>query len=118
MAIESPRIKITAPSARLIESPQKRIIHVLRRPGNYQFQLEFLARFSSSFRVFRVLLARFPSSFFDNFVDSKGLIEFVPSILTSFSRFHLVSRTCDAALGDKLVPGIALALASRRLTLR
>jgi hypothetical protein len=44
--------------------------------------------------LFRVCLAFFAlknqfvlSLFFDSFVDSKELIEFVPSILTSFSHF-------------------------------
>ena len=43
IAIESPVIKIKAASARLIESPRKRIIHVLRRQGNHQFRLEIVS---------------------------------------------------------------------------
>jgi hypothetical protein len=37
------------------------------------------------------------SLFFGIFVDSKGLSEFVPSILTSFSHFHGLSRSFWAA---------------------
>jgi hypothetical protein len=47
------------------------------------------------------------------FVDAKGLIEFVPLILTSFVTFLRVSGTFAAALLRHSVARIAIALTSR-----
>jgi hypothetical protein len=52
------------------------------------------------------------SSFFGTFVDSKGLAEFVPSILTSFSHFHAFSRAL------RPLSSLLAALSSRRLLQR
>jgi hypothetical protein len=47
------------------------------------------------------------------FVDSKGLLRFVPSDLTSFLNFLRASGTLGAALPQLSVAGIAIALTSR-----
>jgi hypothetical protein len=57
------------------------------------------------------------SSFFGTFVDSKGLLEFVPLFLTSFVNFLRVSGTYAAALLEHSVAGIAIALTSPRSSL-
>jgi hypothetical protein len=50
-----------------------------------------LAIFAHFQHVLPLLLEFVLSSFFDTFVEATGLIEFVPSILTSFSNFIPVS---------------------------
>src|SRR5208337_621885 len=54
----------------------------------FRLVLAFFAYFQ---HVFALILEFVLSSFFDTFVDSTGLIEFVPSILTSFSNFMPIS---------------------------
>jgi hypothetical protein len=51
--------------------------------------------------------------FLGTFVDSKGLLRFVPSELTSFLNFLRVSGTFGAALLEHSVAGIAIALTSQ-----
>jgi hypothetical protein len=55
--------------------------------------------------------------FLGTFIDSKGLLRFVPLILTSFVDFLPVSGTLGAALLEHSVTGIAIALTSRRSSL-
>jgi hypothetical protein len=51
--------------------------------------------------------------FLDAFVDSKGLLRFVPLDLTSFVNFLRVSGTFAAALLEHSVAGIGIGLTSR-----
>jgi hypothetical protein len=51
--------------------------------------------------------------FLVTFVDSKGLLRFVPLDLTSFVNFLRVSGTFGAALLEHFAAGIAIALTSR-----
>jgi hypothetical protein len=51
--------------------------------------------------------------FLGTFVDSKGLLRFVPLDLTSFVNFLRVSGTFAAALLEHPVAGIAITLTSR-----
>jgi hypothetical protein len=51
--------------------------------------------------------------FLGTFVDSKGLLRFVPLILTSFANFLRVFGTFGAALLEHSVAGIPIALTSR-----
>jgi hypothetical protein len=71
------------------------------------------------FELFGVLLAHFSAPFarlwvrfLGTVVDSKGLLRFVPSILTSFVNFLRVSGTFAAALPEHSVAAIAIALTS------
>jgi hypothetical protein len=63
--------------------------------------------------TFRPFLHAFWVRFLGTFVDSKGLLRFVPLILTSFLNFPYVSGTFAAPLPEHSVAGIAIALPSR-----
>jgi hypothetical protein len=58
-------------------------------------------------------LGAFWVRFLGSFVDSKGLLRFVPLKLTSFVNFLRVSGTFAAALLEHSRAGIAIALTSR-----
>jgi hypothetical protein len=80
----------------------------------------FWGRSFALFELLGVLLAHFSASFgrllgsfLGTFVDSKGLLRFVPSELTSFLNFPLVSGTFGAALLEHTVAGIAITLTSQ-----
>jgi len=82
--------------------------------------LAFWGRSLGLFELFGVLLARSSASFarilgsfLGIFIDSKGLVEFVPLKLTSFLNFPHVSGTLAAALLEHPVAGIAIAPTSR-----
>jgi hypothetical protein len=72
-----------------------------------------LCFFAYSWHIFRPLLGAFWVRFLGTFVDSKGLVRFVPSELTSFLKFLRVFGTLGAALLEHSVAGIAIALTSR-----
>ena len=72
--------------------------------------LSFLAY---SWHIFRPLLDAFWVRFLGTFVDSKGLVRFVPLDLTSFVNFLRVSGTFAAAMLEHSVVGIGIALTSR-----
>jgi hypothetical protein len=72
--------------------------------------LSFLAY---SWHIFRPLLGAFWVRFLGTFVDSKGLVRFVPLILTSFMNFLRVFGTFGAALLKHSVAAIAITLTSR-----
>jgi hypothetical protein len=57
------------------------------------------------------------SSFFETFADSKGLVEFVPSKLTSFSNLLGTSKSFAAPDRKGCVAGIPVASASRGFSL-
>ena len=72
--------------------------------------LSFLAYF---WHIFRPLLDAFWVCFLGTFVDSKGLLRFVPLDLTSFVNFLRVSGTFAEALLEHSVIGIPITLTSR-----
>ena len=67
-----------------------------------------MGSFFASFGLFSAFAARFLSSFFETFVDSKGLLRFVPYNLTSFCNILQVPRTLTETLGERFATGIAL----------
>ena len=72
-----------------------------------------LSSFAYSWHIFRPLLDAFWVRFLGTFVDSKGLLRFVPSDLTSFVNFLRVSGTLAAALLEHPEAGIGIGLTSR-----
>jgi hypothetical protein len=72
-----------------------------------------LSSFAYSWHIFRPILDAFWVRFLGTCVDSKGLLGFVPSDLTSFLNFLRVSGTFAAALLEHSVAGIGIALTSR-----
>jgi xanthine/uracil/vitamin C permease (AzgA family) len=73
----------------------------------------YLGLIAYSGHIFRPFLHAFWVRFLGTFVDSKGLLRFVPLILTSFLNFRRVSGTFAAALLEHSAAGIAIALTSR-----
>jgi hypothetical protein len=72
-----------------------------------------LSFFAYSRHIFRPLLHAFWVRFLGTFIDSKGLLRFVPLDLTSFVNFLPISGTFAAALLEHSVPGIGIGLTSR-----
>jgi len=84
----------------------------------FRFARAILRVLSTFFHfVWSPFLVRFQvvfGSFFDTFVDSKGLFGFVPSKLTSFLSFPPVLRTFRPASGEHLPAAIPHALIGQR----
>jgi hypothetical protein len=103
-------VAFSLPPHRTVDGPFSLLVEFGLLASLLSLCLSFLAH---SWHIFRPLLHAFWVRFLGTFVDSKGLLRFVPFILTSFVNFLRVSGTFAAASLEHSVTGIPIALTSR-----